>query len=106
MKHFFPFLFLLIIVFNVAFPLIEQLWDEDAYEVMELSPDDLDEEGETEKEASKEKYEKEPTLPVSTPQFVEKYLFGGLNFAKTSFAHQLLPDLGIHTSSPDLPPEA
>jgi hypothetical protein len=102
MRQFFPFFFLLIISLNALVPLLEQLQGEDLFELAEFKVDGVDDEGEKEKE----KYEKEATVPVTVGHSLKRYAFELLILKKALFPTNPLPDSGLFTPSPDLPPEA
>lgn len=114
MRQFIPFFFLLIISLNALVPLLEQLQGKDLYELAELKLDEVDEESETEKEtekesekeSEKEEYEKEATVPVSDGHSIKRLAFELLILKEALFPTNPLPNSGLFTPSPNLPPEA
>lgn len=116
MKHFLATFFLIIMILNVALPLVEQLQAKDLYELVQLGADDVDDENksenepesksesENEAEKDKEEYTKK-TIPFSTQLLSPYHSFDLRKVKKTLFPGHQLPISELYTSLPELPPE-
>lgn len=117
MKHFVATFFLIIMILNVVFPLVEQLHAKDLYEMVELEADDTDDETksesepeskgekENENEAEKDKEYTKKNIPFSTQFLSHNHSFDLVRLDKSLFSGHNLPISALYTSSPELPPE-
>ena len=98
MQRFFAFFFFVIMMLNLAVPLLELLGNR-ALVLVELTTDDMDEESKKETEKEKE------AISFSQQNTVQRCIdaFQRLNKSKFSEAH--LPVTEWHASLPDIPPE-
>lgn len=117
MKHFIATFFLIIMILNVALPLVEQLQAKDSYELVKMEADDVDDETkgenepenksekESENEAEKDKEYTKKNLPFSTQFLSHSHSFNSAKFKKALFPGRDLPVSELYTSLPELPPE-
>lgn len=113
MKHFLATFFLIIMILNVALPLVERLQARDVYELAELGADDVDDENKSENEkeskseseAEKDKEEYKKSIPFSTLLLSPYHSFKLGKVKKTLFPAHDLPVSELYTSLLELPPD-